>query len=162
MFSNRLKNEVQMTRKTLLISVVLICLMLSAACSPASTRPTPQAKMPNPASVHCEQNGGKLEFRQDASGGITGVCVFPDGSKCEEWAYFRGKCKPGSSRVSPIPTPGLESKLLNPASVFCEQHGNQLEIVTSDDDSQNGLCIFPDGSTCDEWAYFRGECGPAN
>ena len=136
--------------------------MLSAACSPASTRPTPQAKMPNPASVHCEQNGGKLEFRQDASGGITGVCVFPDGSKCEEWAYFRGKCKPGSSQVSPIPTPNPEFNLPNPASAYCEQHGNKLEIITAEDGRQKGACIFPDGSTCDEWAYFRGECRPAH
>ena len=151
-----------MTRKTLLILLVLISLQLSVACSPAPTSPTPQANMPNPASVHCEQNGGKLELRQDASGGITGVCVFPDGSKCEEWAYFRRECKPGNSPVSPIPTPSPESKLPNPASVLCEQHGNQLEIVTAADGSQTGVCIFPDGSTCDEWAYFRGECGPAN
>jgi hypothetical protein len=27
--------------------------------------------------------------------------------------------------------------------------------------NQNGICIFPDGSECDEWAYFRGECGPS-
>jgi putative hemolysin len=63
-----------MTRKTLLISIVLICLMVLTACSPASTRPTPQAKMPNPAAVQCEQNGGQLELRQDAAGGITGEC----------------------------------------------------------------------------------------
>jgi hypothetical protein len=46
----------------------------------------------------------------------------------------------------------------NPASVYCEQNGNTLEIHTADDGSQSGVCIFPDGSTCDEWAYFRGEC----
>ncbi|HEY3342118.1 MAG TPA: DUF333 domain-containing protein [Anaerolineae bacterium] len=49
----------------------------------------------------------------------------------------------------------------NPASVYCEQKGNKLEIRTAADGSQSGICIFPDGSTCDEWAYFRGECGLA-
>ena len=49
----------------------------------------------------------------------------------------------------------------NPASVYCEQNGNKLEIRTAADGSQNGICVFPDGSTCDEWAYYRGECGPA-
>ncbi len=47
----------------------------------------------------------------------------------------------------------------NPASVYCEQNGNKLEIRTAADGSQNGVCVFPDGSTCDEWAYYRGECG---
>ena len=49
----------------------------------------------------------------------------------------------------------------NPASVYCKQNGNKLEIRTAADGSQSGVCVFPDGSTCDEWAYFRGECGPA-
>jgi putative hemolysin len=49
----------------------------------------------------------------------------------------------------------------NPASVYCEQNGNKLEVQTASDGSQSGVCIFPDGSTFDEWAYFRGECGPA-
>jgi putative hemolysin len=48
----------------------------------------------------------------------------------------------------------------NPASLYCEQNGNKLEIVTAADGSQSGICIFPDGSACDEWAYYRGECGP--
>ena len=47
----------------------------------------------------------------------------------------------------------------NPASVYCEEQGYKLEIVTATDGSQSGLCIFPDGNSCDEWAYFRGECG---
>jgi hypothetical protein len=51
--------------------------------------------------------------------------------------------------------------MANPASVYCTQQGNKLEIRTAADGSQNGVCVFPDGKTCDEWAYFRGECGPA-
>jgi putative hemolysin len=48
----------------------------------------------------------------------------------------------------------------NPASVYCKQQGNKLEIRTAADGSQTGICVFPNGNTCDEWAYFRGECGP--
>jgi putative hemolysin len=54
-----------------------------------------------------------------------------------------------------------QAGLPNPASVYCTQQGNQLEIRTAADGSQSGICIFLDGSTCDEWAYFRGECGLA-
>ena len=52
-----------------------------------------------------------------------------------------------------------EINIPNPASVYCTQQGNKLEIRTAADGSQSGACIFPDGSACDEWAYFRGECG---
>jgi putative hemolysin len=48
----------------------------------------------------------------------------------------------------------------NPASVYCTQQGNRHEIRTAADGSQTGICYFSDGSSCDEWAYFRGECGP--
>jgi putative hemolysin len=61
---------------------------------------------------------------------------------------------------SSLPTSSPESNLSNPASVYCEQQGNKLEIVTADDGSQKGICVFSSGRTCDEWAYFRGECGP--
>lgn len=46
----------------------------------------------NPASVYCQEQGGKLEIREDTSGGQYGVCIFTDGSECEEWAFFRGEC----------------------------------------------------------------------
>jgi len=52
--------------------------------------------------------------------------------------------------------------IANPASVYCEQHGGTLSIVTAADGSQSGLCVFPNGSQCDEWAYYRGECAPTN
>lgn len=64
-------------------------------------------------------------------------------------------CKP--AKVTPV----VEPQIANPASVYCEQSGNILEIQTAADGSQTGVCIFADGSTCDEWAYFRGECGQA-
>ena len=68
------------------------------------------------------------------------------------------------SRTQKAPTPAAteipQANMPNPASVYCEQNGNTLEIRTAADGSQSGVCIFPDGSTCDEWAYFRAECGP--
>lgn len=54
-----------------------------------------------------------------------------------------------------------KADMANPASVYCEQNGNKYEIQTAADGSQSGVCIFPDGNTCDEWDYYRGECGPA-
>ena len=63
--------------------------------------------------------------------------------------------------VDTAPTDVPQASIPNPASVFCAEKGNKLEIRTAADGSQKGICVFPDGSTCDEWAYFRGECGPA-
>lgn len=48
----------------------------------------------------------------------------------------------------------------NPASAFCTENGNKSEIRNAADGSQSGACVFADGSSCDEWAYYRGECGP--
>jgi putative hemolysin len=72
-----------MIHKTLFTLAMLTCIVLLASCSSRQTSPTPESDMPNPASVYCEQNGGKLEFRQDALGGVSGVCIFPDGSECK-------------------------------------------------------------------------------
>ena len=63
------------------------------ASVPAST-PTPQANLPNPAAVYCEQQGYKSEIRTAADGSQSGVCIFPDSSECDEWMYFRGECGP--------------------------------------------------------------------
>ena len=67
------------------------------------------------------------------------------------------------TQVAPEPaaTDMPQAGMPNPASVYCRQGGNQLEIRTAADGSQYGICVFPDGSICDEWAHYRGECGPA-
>lgn len=49
--------------------------------------------MPNPASVYCLDHGGQLKMINE-SAGVTGICVFPDKSYCEQWSYTRGVCKP--------------------------------------------------------------------
>jgi len=68
---------------------------------------------------------------------------------------------PISTTLAPASTPSPGANLPNPASVYCEQQGNKLEIRTASDGSQNGVCIFAGGSECDEWAYYRKQCGPA-
>ncbi len=35
---------------------------------------------------------------QKNAAGEAGVCTFPDGSSCDEWAYFRNECQPGDSK----------------------------------------------------------------
>lgn len=65
--------------------------------------PVPTASIPNPASVYCEEQGGQLDIRQDSEGNEYGVCVFADGSECEEWAFFRGECAPDGPTETETP-----------------------------------------------------------
>jgi putative hemolysin len=69
---------------------------------------------------------------------------------------------PQVQNPEPAATSAPQVNMPNPASVYCEQHGNKLKILTAADGSQSGVCVFPDGSTCDEWAYFRAECGSSS
>lgn len=106
----------------------------------------------NPASVYCEEQGGKLEIRKGEDG-EAGYCLFDYGSECEEWAFLRGECKPGDS-LAPVGMP-------NPASMYCEEQGGKLEIRKGAD-GEAGYCMFSDGSECEEWAFMNGECKPAS
>ncbi|NQU77891.1 DUF333 domain-containing protein [Candidatus Falkowbacteria bacterium] len=55
------------------------------------------AEVANPASVFCEEQGGKIEFRIDKkTKGTYGVCIF-ENSECEEWAFYRGECTKGDN-----------------------------------------------------------------
>jgi len=93
-----------MIQKVLFTLFILVGIVLSASCSPSHNAATIEPNLPNPASAFCEQNAGKLEFRQGASGGVAGICVFSDGSECDEWAYLRQECQPGDSLLNPVPS----------------------------------------------------------
>ncbi len=104
-------------RRLLAALALFIVAGLLSACFGVSqevTMPTfepaqePQPGMANPASVYCEEQGGRLEIRTEAGGGQYGVCIFPDGSECDEWAFFRGECAPGQPAAAPTPAlPGV-------------------------------------------------------
>lgn len=86
--------------------VVVLILILCAACAQTRTEETPEAVEPaypaeetpdavglaNPASENCIQQGGQVEIRQGEVGEY-GVCVFADGRTCDEWALYHGVCE---------------------------------------------------------------------
>ncbi|MGB0114765.1 MAG: DUF333 domain-containing protein [Ilumatobacteraceae bacterium] len=47
-----------------------------------------------------------------------------------------------------------ETEEANPASVYCVDQGGEVEIVDTDD-GEAGVCHLPDGTSVDEWEYFR-------
>ena len=156
-------------KKHLSVSVIVMILLALAACQPTTENnpePTPEpteepAGMPNPASVYCEEQGGQLELREDENGSY-GVCIFDDGSECDEWAFYRGECRPGKDSEQPATeSEPVDVGMANPAAEYCNEQGYQLEI-RSNDSGAYGVCIFDDGSECDEWEYWRGECGPGS
>lgn len=97
------------TRIQLGFSLVIMLFVL-VACTTSATE-TEQAEIPNPASEYCEQQGGRIEIRTDESGGQYGVCVFDDGSECDEWAYYRGECQPG--QAAPVPPSAIQPSYIN-------------------------------------------------
>ena len=68
----------------------------------------------------------------------------------------------GCAQKAQNQTVSNNTTIANPASVFCVQNGGTSRITTAADGSQGGLCVFPNGSQCDEWAYYRGECAPSD
>ncbi len=53
-----------------------------------------------------------------------------------------------------------QAGIANPASLYCLEHGGTLEITKDAEGGEQGLCKFSDGTECDEWQFFRGECKP--
>ncbi|MFZ1505292.1 MAG: DUF333 domain-containing protein [Anaerolineae bacterium] len=101
-------------KRIVTLIIILTALAACTAVPPTQVAPEPaatdmpQAGMPNPASVYCTQGGNKLEIRTAADGSQSGICVFPDGSICDEWAYFRGACGP-TAQKSPAPAVTVEA-----------------------------------------------------
>ena len=54
-------------------------------------------------------------------------------------------------------SPSAQVTLANPASTFCTENGGTTRIINTME-GQRGECSFANGTTCEEWALFRGDC----
>lgn len=171
---------------------LLACLLLVAGCgSPVSGALSPETPtvdvavvenesttvveedkgigMPNPASVYCEEHGGALDIR-DSDAGQTGMCVFPDGSECEEWAFFRGECgvEP-ENETSPETTEIIEPVedwvgvvVSNPEGAqfddyfqMLDQNGTRVGITGSDAIGEQLVTLRDTGTMIHVWGVIR-------
>jgi len=97
--------------------------------------------VPDPAAVYCKDQGYNLETRNNANGQY-GVCIFEDGSECDEWLFFTGQC-------------GQEHS-------FCEKNGGKISTVDSCNKWYSApacaVCKIPGDGECYEWDYLNGDC----
>lgn len=79
-------------RTARLAALAALPIGLMTACGDDS-KPTPtttSAGIANPASEFCVAQGGTVEI-VDEAGGQVGYCSLPDGTRLEEWEYFRAQ-----------------------------------------------------------------------
>ncbi|MGE5221028.1 MAG: DUF333 domain-containing protein [Omnitrophica WOR_2 bacterium] len=115
-----------MKEKKIAILFLLAAWVLSGCASQPSVQSTPAATpakantgMPNPASAYCVEKGFRLELQTAPDGSQSGICIFPGGSQCEEWAFYRGECGPDSSLTpSPQVNPTTENKAVEAAKAW--------------------------------------------
>jgi putative hemolysin len=121
------------------IALVVGILLVVACGGQPSLVPTPTTfdsplGLPNPASVFCEEQGYTLELRTSAEG-TAGICIFPDGSECEEWAFYRGECQPGGilgmGRAQPAAEGATPRRVDARKSCRCQSVRSQRAILDS-------------------------------
>lgn len=78
-----------MKKWTVLFAVIGFGIALVGCNKEEPKQPKKEAVgMANPASVYCEEQGGKLELKQEEKGTV-GYCHLADGKVVEEWAFYR-------------------------------------------------------------------------
>ena len=63
----------------------------------------------------------------------------------------------GCEPIEPRKENTTNTQIANPASVNCIEKGGNLSIVDKPE-GQVGMCTLSNGTVCEEWEYFRGEC----
>ena len=101
----------------------------AGACTPIADSATTGVGLANPAAVYCQALGYALTDE---------TCAFPDGTSCEQWAFYRGECGGAHS--------------------FCNLHGGAVSNKVEDMGgwtASYALCTQPDGKTCEDSAFAK-------
>jgi len=99
----------------------------------------------NPASTNCINNGGKLEIKEGPNGQY-GDCIFDDGTRCEEWAFYRGECQKGNQDANAPTGPvnlSIENMAFNPATLTLKLNVN-TNVTWTNKDSVNHQIVADD------------------
>jgi putative hemolysin len=67
---------------------IVVTSVLFVGCTMSGPDPIMGLQLPNPASVYCIERGGSINIKESPQGDVT-TCVLSDGTKIDEWAYYR-------------------------------------------------------------------------
>lgn len=100
------------------------------------------------------------EWVREVSNGFTTLVewkVNADGEEYNLVCNYPDDLGEFSINYTPVDAP----EIWNPASEYCLNQGWSYEIVSTETDIY-GECTLPDGTKCEEWAFYNGECWAEN
>ena len=96
-FKRGSKFKIEHNKKVFMwIVILLVVLVVLIFIKRENNKEREPTQLPNPAAVYCLEQNGTLEIRENEMGQY-GVCIFSDGSECDEWAFYRGECEKGEN-----------------------------------------------------------------
>jgi len=124
-------------KSVMCVCLSLLSMVLLGACEHQECGTAPQ-------DVYCMSLGYGCEIRKNLDGSEYSVCMFPDGTVCDSWQFFRGAC--------------------GPEWTYCEKNGYEIQHIVEDMGgwtAEYAVCVFDDGSECLEQDYMAGTCHPS-
>lgn len=114
-----------------------LCLTLLSGCTTTGVGPSAVVVLENPATIFCEEQGGKIEKREDHQRNEAGFCVMPDGRECDAVNFFHNKCE-------------LTMPVLMGVSGSEEYHLATEQGCDSEQQICGEWCYYPDFQECVE------------
>lgn len=103
------------------------------ASTPTDCTPIPDARgTSSPAAWYCADLGYEFKVKES-------TCQFGDGTECNDWDFFYGKCGQAHS--------------------FCEMHGGKVTyetgVIDGSPNSAGAMCTLPNGKRCLDYDFAR-------